>query len=241
MLEKQKHPWRPCPLGQHWVREHPRVVPVSKRNPDGKTIVDGHCRNNRSRHEIFVADEIHKMATDHFKEVTHKPTSDALGFPQGNEYDDRIAGWTQFWNEVFQPKEPLDPDLVKALIANESGFRAQVDTPSKKGLARGLIQLTEETRKILADQKGELKDFLITVSKAEIKDPNINIFSGVRWLFHKKSLASSSLKREATWMEAIAEYKGIRKQLGKIKKADDIMNDVEEKYRRLKVKKKPKK
>ncbi len=52
-------------------------------------------------------------------------------------------------------------------------------------------------------------------------------------LFHKKYLASHRLKREVTWMEAIAEYKGILLQLGKVKKADKIMNDLEQIYERL--------
>lgn len=127
------------------------------------------------------------------------------------------------------------------MIANESGFRTQIDTKSKDGTARGLIQLTEKTRKILADQKGELNDFLLTISKDEIKDPNVNIFAGIRWLFHKKNLASHKLKREATRMEAIAEYKGLLKQLGKVEKADEIMRDIGEKYKRLKNRKESKK
>jgi soluble lytic murein transglycosylase-like protein len=219
------------------VREHPRTVPVSEKNPEGKTIVDGHCRSNPSHHEIFVADEISRIAIEHFKDIKNRPTPDDLGFLKGNAFDEFIAGWTQFWNEIFMPKDPLDPDLVKALIANESSFRTQVDTKSKDGTARGLIQITEGSRKILADQKGELKDFLITVSKDEIKDPNVNIFAGIRWLFHKKNLATHHLKREATWMEAISEYKGIRTQLGRVEKADRIMRDIAEKHTRLKAKK----
>jgi hypothetical protein len=39
-----------------------------------------------------------------------------------------------------------------------------VSANSKIGKSRGLIQVTEQTRKILGDQKGELKDFLITRS-----------------------------------------------------------------------------
>lgn len=118
MPKKVKHPWRKCPLGEHWVSEHSRNVPISERNPNGVTIVEGHCRRNSSRHEIFVADEIHDIATEYFKDLNNKPTPDALGFPKGNDYDNLIAGWTRFWNEVFQPEVPLDPNLIKALIAS---------------------------------------------------------------------------------------------------------------------------
>lgn len=78
------------------MREHPRRVSVSEKNPDGKIIVDAHCRKNPSRHEIFVADEIHQIASKHFKNLKDSPTPDSLGFPQGNDYNDSIAGWTQF-------------------------------------------------------------------------------------------------------------------------------------------------
>ncbi|MCB0408529.1 MAG: transglycosylase SLT domain-containing protein [Bdellovibrionales bacterium] len=216
---KKKHPWRPCPLGEHWVKEHPRTVPVSEKNP--------------SRHEIFVADEIYEISSQHFKELKNKPKADAMRFPHGNDFDDLIAGWTQFWNEIFEPTEPLDPNLIKALIASESGFEVQASADSKIGVAKGLIQITEQTRKILTDQKGELKDFLITLSKKEVTDPNLNLFAGIRWLFHKKYLAGHRLKREASWIEAIAEYKGILNQLGRVKEADDIMEKLKKYHERL--------
>ena len=46
-------------------------------------------------------------------------------------------------------------------------------------------------------------------------------------------MASHRLKREATWMEAIAEYKGILSQLGKVDKSDRIMRALNEKYEKL--------
>ena len=233
MSKKIKHPWRICSIGEHWVKEHPRNVPVSGKNPNGITIVDGHCRKNPSHHEIFVADELHEISKKYFKNLKRMPTADNLGNPLGNNFDNLIGGWTQFWNDIFAPKELLEPNLIKALIASESSFRVNINADSKIGEARGLIQVTEQTRKILADQKGELQDYLITLSKKEFYDPNLNLAAGIRWLFHKKYLASNRLKREITWMEAIAEYKGILPQLGKEPKADKIMSDLEKLYKRL--------
>lgn len=233
MTEKKQHPWRVCPVGEHWVKEHPRRVKKSEQNPDGITIVDGHCRKNSSRHEIFVADELHEIVKQHFKNLNEMPKADDLGSSRGNDFDELIGGWTQFWNDTFSPEEKLDPNLVKALVALESSFISSIDAESSIGKARGLIQVTEQTRKILADQKGELKDFLITLSKKEFYDPNLNLAAGIRWLFHKQYLASHRLKRDATWMEAIAEYKGILNQLGKHKEADKIMKRVEKEYARL--------
>lgn len=41
-------------------------------------------------------------------------------------------------------------------------------------------------------------------------NPSNNISAGIRWLFRKRAIASSLLKRAATWEEAIAEFKGVR-------------------------------
>jgi len=233
MSSKKKHPWRICPIGEHWVKKHPRKILVSEKNPDGITIVDGQCRKNPSLHEIFVADEIHEIAEKYFKILKSKPIPDTLGYPHGNEFDDLIGGWTEFWNDIFNPKDPLDPNLVKALIASESSFNINANANSNIGKAQGLIQVTEQTRKILGDKKGELKDFLITLSKKEIFDPNLNLCAGIRWLFHKKILVSHRLKKEATWMGAIAEYKGILNQLGNVEKSDRIMAELDKLYKRL--------
>ena len=43
-------------------------------------------------------------------------------FDDANKYDVLIRGWVRYWNEIFQPKNPLDPNLVKALMATESSF-----------------------------------------------------------------------------------------------------------------------
>ncbi len=41
----------------------------------------------------------------------------------------------------------------------------------------------------------------------KILEPVANICMGVRWLFQKRKLASGKLKRQATWEEAVIEYK----------------------------------
>ena len=47
----------------------------------------------------------------------------------------------------------------------------------------------------------------MTATKKDLNDPNVNICAGVRWLFRKRDLASTKLKRTATWIEAGEEYK----------------------------------
>ncbi len=67
------------------------------------------------------------------------------------------------------------------------------------------MQLTNSTRKILGNEKGELKDHFVTVSRENLNDPSINICAGIRWLFNKRKLTSSRIGREATWEESVFE------------------------------------
>jgi hypothetical protein len=145
------HPWRQCPIGEHWVVTHPLKVPVSVKNPDGFTIREGHCSLNPKRNRKIIADyiepdEIDFIANKYFPSLSGAPKADGLDFENGNEYDNFIRGWTKYWNDIFKPSIPLDPNLVKALIGSESSF----DTTPKPqnagvaGKARGLIQLTDQ-------------------------------------------------------------------------------------------------
>jgi hypothetical protein len=77
----------------------------------------------------------------------------------------------------------------------------------KKVHARGLMQIVEVTHKGIGDHRGELKNYLIQVSVSELFDPSAGICVGVRWLFRKKETASHKLHRNATWFEAVADYK----------------------------------
>ena len=77
--------------------------------------------------------------------------------------------------------------------------------------ARGLMQVTNDTRKILADEKGDLKNHYLTLTREDLNDPGNNICAGIRWLFLKRTIASNQLGRPATWEEAVAEFKGARR------------------------------
>lgn len=181
------HPWRQCSVGEHWVVAHQMKVPISNKNPNGFTIRKEHCALN----------------------------PDSLGFEEGNKYDHFIGGWTKYWNDVFEPTVPLDPNLVKALIGSESGFTAnpKLQNAGVAGKARGLIQLTDQAVKTLSVPNNEIKDHYVKISLQDTEEPNRSIAAGIRWLFHKKRLASGKLGREATWEEAIAEYKAYSKKM----------------------------
>ncbi len=209
------HRWRPCPLGEHWVTEHSRTISPNEEHPDGKTPVRGYCRGNPTHKDQLYPEEMERMAKQFFLQILGPPAASDLGFDNrekhGTSYDDLIRGWTQFWNDILKPSEPLDPDLVKALIASESGFNSQSTIQAgKRNFARGLMQVTDETRKALYDEDGELGEHFVTLTKEESYDPNLNIAAGVRWLFQKRKLAAARLKSDdATWNEAAWEYKGV--------------------------------
>ena len=204
------HPWRVCAAGEHAVRTHSMHTKPSKAHPDGGlTTRHIHCARNPSGKDHLYSLEINEIADQHFENLSKKPCSLDLKFPNGSKFDDLIAGWVQYWNEVLNPDESLDPNLVKALIASESGFNPlKLSDKKDANSARGLMQITNDTRKILRDESGELTDHFVSVTKKELNDPNVNICSGVRWLFRKRDLASAKLRRKATWTEAAEEYKG---------------------------------
>lgn len=52
---------------------------------------------------------------------------------------------------------------------------------------------------------------------SELFDPSASICIEVRWLFRKKETAAHRLNRDATWFEAIAEYKSYLKDMIKDK------------------------
>src|SRR4051812_18141135 len=72
------HPWRVCPIGQHLVRAHPRA---------GTKGVITFCRNNPSRRDQIYLHEIQEIAERQFDNLSGLPSSNDLGFPNGNEYD----------------------------------------------------------------------------------------------------------------------------------------------------------
>jgi hypothetical protein len=188
-------------------------VPPSKTNPIGSiTTRHEHCARNPSGKDQLYPEEIQEISKQNFSKVKNRPCSLPLKFgAKGSKYDEQIAGWVQYWNDLMKPDVPLNPNLVKALIASESGFDPTVLANKKNSnSARGLMQITNDTRKLLGGGHGDLKDRLIEVTKADLNDPNINICGGVRWLFEKRRQVSSHLKRPATWVEAVWEYKGVK-------------------------------
>ncbi len=211
--EQKNLPMRVCPYGESWVRRHDRL---SKNGT--LEDVDGHCRKNRGGKDVLYSDEIKFLSTS--KDFINSkgkicPYNGAEKIPNANDYDQFILGWCNYWNQVFNPTIPIDPNVVKALIFSESRFNpSSFHTNSKKiGPARGLMQVTESTLKICKDRKGEIKDHYVDLKKEELLDPNKNICAGIRWLFRKNEILEKRLKRSPDWIETVVEYKGLGNQL----------------------------
>lgn len=206
---KETNPWRVCPIGGHWVRRHDR----QKKHLED---VGGHCRKNKSKKDQLKSDEIDLITKyELFKNPKLKATPNDLGFDEegknGNQFDDLINGWVAYWNDVFKTDPPLHPNFVKALMATESSFAPKANAPNKIkkiGFARGLMQITERTQRQLAGDEKELKDHLVILDHEEVWEPNKNICAGIRWLFRKREILKSQIKRDPTWKEVLMGYKG---------------------------------
>lgn len=205
------HPWRLCSMGSHF--KGGTTQKIGKDNSDITPFIIPpefwKCVKSSNGKDILHSEEIILISGMFFPYLTGSPKKDALDFPNGNEFDHLIRGWTRYWNDILEPEKNLDSNLVKALIGSESRFQLN---PKPSQSARGLMQITKETRKILGDFKGELKDHFIVANKTEILEAPTNICSGIRWLFHKQKLASGKIGRKATWEEAVAEYKSYLKE-----------------------------
>lgn len=219
---EKSHPWRQCSVGEYWVTDHPLWIPPTEKRPGYHTPRDGHCAANPTRgkakviKDYITAEEMQMMADKHFANLSGPPFSGKLSeYIGADNFDHFIRGWTKYWNDIFKPEEPLDSDLVKALIATESAFRLNPPAPNAgiAGKAHGLIQLTDQTIKALGDPNGELLNHLVKIDTEDTSDPNLSIGAGIRWLFRKRDLASHRLNRQATWREGIAEYKAYLKDM----------------------------
>lgn len=207
-------PMRVCPYGEHWVNRHNRVKNGNVED------VDGHCRKDPGRKDVLYKDEIQFISNSkEFLSIKNKicPYRGKEKISHAEDYDQLIIGWCNYWNQIFQSSQPIDPSFFKALIYSESRFQPSVIKKNSKkiGNAIGIAQITESTLKILRDRNGEIKDHYLILKKDDLLDPNINICAGVRWLFQKRYLLAKRLGREPSWIEVIAEYKGLGAQLKK--------------------------
>ena len=226
------HPWRKCVLGQHWRRDHDVRPHLRKGRPVKGSHHKASCNPNKSEKDTLYEVEIEAMALEFFAGLSGPPKADDLSdlqYKRGNEFDIFIRGWTKYWNDVLEASTPLDANLIKALIATESSFKPALVIKDGKGQgkARGLMQVTDTTLRILQNQKGELKDHLVILSKKDMLTPNLNICAGIRWLFRKGEISESRRGSSSDWVKTIALYKGYPEKHSQIEKLKKL-------YERLK-------
>jgi uncharacterized protein with HEPN domain len=234
-LQSPAHPWKVCPPGEIFVKSADVDNYIRAGHPVSGHFRSEHCRTlNSSTKNILNHTEAQIISRLNFNRATGLPASDDLGFKKlGTQYDNAIAGWVQYWNEALNPDTPLTANIVKALIASESSFDSNAGT-GKRNSAKGLMQLLPQTLRYLRGERGELKDHVFEIEDNDAFDPNLNIAAGIRWLHRKRETASARLERNATWEEAVAEYKDyLRRKLKNPKAKQKGMEVFENLYRRL--------
>ena len=146
-----------------------------------------------------------------------------------NKYDKDIEKAVKEWNDLFlsqkyPPPEPLDPNLVKALIYIETGMGhhegtndpypdimqvAHKDNPAVHTLNNdGWID--PATGRVAKESEINAEDTRETVDyhgEANGDKPEQSIHWGVRWLYHKAQGITYSKKRYwRSWNEAVQNY-----------------------------------
>jgi hypothetical protein len=209
------------------VKEHKRRVSASTKNPSGSTLVDRHLR--RLPGTFLDPETILEIVKAYNTKGLNFPTAHALGCPDGNKYDKQIAIWTDYFAKKFKDEPAIHPNIIKALIGSESSF--EVDPPGNK-VALGIAQITKQTFKVLQAADGEAKEFIFKgVRQKDLKNPDVAIPMGVRWLYVKQKLAKHKLGYWPSPEELILEYKGMLKSNTPLK--DKALKNFREKYATL--------
>ncbi|OYZ13510.1 MAG: hypothetical protein B7Y39_17510 [Bdellovibrio sp. 28-41-41] len=125
------------------VRDHILTVPITKKNPTGKTVRDRHIR--RLPGTDLNNDEIVDLFKKYDRKVLAYPNSKKLleEYRNSDDYDELIAIWVDYFNKKLGTNTPLEPDSIKALIASESGFRHD---PKENKIAFGMKKLSSIIR-----------------------------------------------------------------------------------------------
>ena len=209
------HEWKICPIGEYFVRgSHVDNYTTGSGKSVKEHLRRQHCREYSKHHNVNILSLSEVKAINDFFISKEFKNIKLMNFDKKEgAYDSRIAGWVSFWNDILKPSIPLDPNFMKALIDSESTFDPNANRNYKgkdpNRVGRGIGQITPNTAKILMGKGNELKDHFIDIDGDKLYDPDLGLAAGVRWIYRKKDFASSKLKREATWLEAVEAYKGV--------------------------------
>lgn len=136
-----------CPPGYHVVRGHERICESGT-----ATWVDAHVRKNRGKiRPGLLKENIHFLFWN--SPEKYNDLEEIKGFQGlGSEFDQLIQFWLDYWIEqgIEFPKD-LEPLMIKAMIAVESTFDPRKVTRVKGSTAAGLMQVTDESLRVLAE------------------------------------------------------------------------------------------
>lgn len=134
-----------------------------------------------------------------------------------NQYDDLIkkavAHWNyEFFSDTYPPIEPLDPNLVKAMLFQES--RVGNDPNGKLNIMQ--VGNYGDSSLDVLNGKGEKKEYELRDDKiwevdyhgeARVDEVYDSVYWGVRWLYHKAQWTDDSKMRHwHSWQEAVSKY-----------------------------------
>lgn len=130
-----------------------------------------------------------------------------------NRYDgiikEVVAKWNkEFCDDTLPPPEPLDPNLVKAMLYQES----RMGYDRMAGI--NMMQVGNKGDPSLKTLRGILKEYWIHHGKleqlkydAQVTSVEESIIWGTRWLYHKAYENVSNVKRSwRPWKEAVKRY-----------------------------------
>lgn len=144
-----------------------------------------------------------------------------------NRYDELIVEVVNYWNNQFSsdanpPKELLDPNLVKAMIYQETRM-GYTEDPFGKNADIDIMQTAYGGDPAIHVLRAEVpedefeywiykgKKILLDYPEAKVDTPKESIFWGVRWLYHKahKNLPHDNGEWSngwSSWYETIRKY-----------------------------------
>ena len=165
-----------CPLGKHFSDER---VCVDLSGSDVGTK------------KIFYPENLLYLYWNN-KITSYSPINavkdDENNFPAYHNIDPVIQFWLNYWKSqgVTFPEE-LDPLHIKVIIAEESSFDQDEKNPNST--ATGLMQILKTSLDALGGEIGAVPDnYIKKASLEDLKDPVINVATGIRWLGHKHHL-----------------------------------------------------
>ena len=128
-------------------------------------------------------------------DLANMPDSYHQSYGDPNRFDDLIVYWTNYYNERFLPLDsrgnpnPLDPNLVKAMIHEESRFYPQAGFVPRRGHFLGLLQVGSEERRTVSQVRtsppGQSPVGITGINTANFSDEALQISTGIRTLFEK--------------------------------------------------------